>query len=86
MLYHKDLFVGMATYFVSNSFYLKPNNISIVVAEFILSLPNNIKLLPVNLTLICAILGILLYHVNKEFIITDPIYNSLIDKDNKLSL
>jgi NADH-ubiquinone oxidoreductase chain 5 len=81
-----DLFVGMATDFFGNSIYLHPNYISIVEAEF--SLPHLIKLLPAILSLIGAIIGILLYHINKEFIIsiTDPIYNTSIYKDDRVSL
>jgi NADH:ubiquinone oxidoreductase subunit 5 (subunit L)/multisubunit Na+/H+ antiporter MnhA subunit len=81
-----DLFVGMATDFFGNSVYLHPNYISIVEAEF--SLPHFIKLLPVILSLIGAILGITLYHINKEFIIsiTDPIYSTSIYKEERISL
>jgi NADH-ubiquinone oxidoreductase chain 5 len=80
-----DLFVGMATDFFGNSIYLNPNNISIVEAEF--SLPTLIKLLPAIFSLIGAVLGIILYHVNKEFIIslTDPIYTSSNYKDERIS-
>ena len=81
-----DLFVGMATDFFGNSIYLHPNYISIVEAEF--SLPHLIKLLPVILSIIGAILGIILYHVNKEFLIslTDPIYTTSFYKEEGLSL
>jgi NADH:ubiquinone oxidoreductase subunit 5 (subunit L)/multisubunit Na+/H+ antiporter MnhA subunit len=81
-----DLFVGMATDFFGNSIYLHPNYISIVEAEF--SLPQFIKLLPVILSLIGAILGIILYHVNKEFLInlTDPIYTTSLFKNESISL
>jgi NADH-ubiquinone oxidoreductase chain 5 len=80
-----DLFVGMATDFFGNSIYLNPNTISIVEAEF--SLPTVIKLLPAIFSLIGGILGIILYHVNKEFIIslTDPVYTSSIYKKEKVS-
>jgi NADH:ubiquinone oxidoreductase subunit 5 (subunit L)/multisubunit Na+/H+ antiporter MnhA subunit len=81
-----DLFVGMATDFFGNSVYLHPNYISIVEAEF--SLPHFMKLLPAILSLTGAIIGIILYHINKEFIIsiTDPIYTTSIYKEEKLSL
>jgi NADH:ubiquinone oxidoreductase subunit 5 (subunit L)/multisubunit Na+/H+ antiporter MnhA subunit len=80
-----DLFVGMATDFFGNSIYFNPNYISIVEAEF--SLPHIIKLLPAILSLIGAILGIIIYHINKEFIIsmTDPIYTSSFYKDKIVS-
>lgn len=81
-----DLFVGMATDFFGNSIYQNPNYISIVEAEF--SLPHFIKLLPAILSFTGAILGIILYNFNKEFLIslTDPIYNSTLNKEEKRSL
>jgi NADH:ubiquinone oxidoreductase subunit 5 (subunit L)/multisubunit Na+/H+ antiporter MnhA subunit len=80
-----DLFVGMATDFFGNSIYLHPDSISIVEAEF--SLPTVIKLLPAIFSLIGAILGIILYHVNKEFILslTDPIFASSMYKEERIS-
>jgi len=79
-----DLFVGMATDFFGNSIYLHPNSISMVEAEFSLGIFS--KLLPAIFSLIGAILGIVLYHVNKEFIIsiTDPIYTSSNYKNERI--
>lgn len=55
-----DLFVGMASDFLSNSIFIRPNNITLVEAEF--SLDWYVKLLPLILTIIGAFLGIFLYH------------------------
>jgi NADH-ubiquinone oxidoreductase chain 5 len=67
-----DLFVGMGSDFLGNSIFIHPDHITLVEAEF--SLPTLIKLLPAILSLIGAVLGLLLYHVSPEFIIslTDP--------------
>lgn len=75
-----DLFVGMASDFFGNSIFLHPNSLTLVEAEF--SLPILIKLLPGILSLIGAVLGLIMYHVDKEFIIsiTDPVYISSIYK------
>ena len=62
-----DLFVGMASDFFSNAIFIKPNNISLIEAEF--SLPLIIKLLPALLSLVGASLAIFLYHYNPKFII-----------------
>ena len=62
-----DLFVGMASDFFGNAIFIKPNNISLIEAEF--SLPLIIKLLPALLSLVGASLAILLYHKNPTFII-----------------
>ncbi len=62
-----DLFVGMGTDFFGNAIFIKPNNISIVEAEF--SLPILIKLLPAILSFIGASLAIILYHYTPTFII-----------------
>jgi NADH-ubiquinone oxidoreductase chain 5 len=62
-----DLFVGMASDFLSNAIFIKPNNISLVEAEF--SLPLIIKLLPALLSLFGASLAIFLYHKSPTFII-----------------
>jgi NADH-ubiquinone oxidoreductase chain 5 len=62
-----DLFVGMASDFFSNAIFIKPNNISLVEAEF--SLPLIIKLLPALLSLFGASLAIFLYHKSPTFII-----------------
>ena len=73
-----DLYVGIASDFLGNSIYIKPDNITLVEAEF--SLPIIFKLLPAILTLFGATLGILVYHKtalsDPEFIIslTDPAY------------
>jgi NADH-ubiquinone oxidoreductase chain 5 len=68
-----DLFVGMASDFFSNALFIKPNNISLIEAEF--SLPLLIKLLPAFLSLFGASLAIFLYHKSPTFIIdlTDKI-------------
>ena len=63
-----DLFVGIGTDFFGNSLYIKPNNVSIIEAEF--SLPLLIKLLPALLSLFGATLALYLYHINPEFIIS----------------
>ena len=62
-----DLFVGMASDFFSNAMFIKPNNISLIEAEF--SLPLIIKLLPALLSLFGASLAIFLYHKSPTFII-----------------
>jgi NADH-ubiquinone oxidoreductase chain 5 len=62
-----DLFVGMASDFFSNSIFIRPNNISLIEAEF--SLPLIIKLLPAVLSLFGASLAIFLYHKSPTFII-----------------
>jgi NADH-ubiquinone oxidoreductase chain 5 len=62
-----DLFVGMASDFFGNAIFIKPNNISLIEAEF--SLPLIIKLLPALLSLVGASLAIFLYHYNPKFII-----------------
>ena len=62
-----DLFVGMASDFFSNALFIKPNNISLIEAEF--SLPLIIKLLPALLSLFGASLAIFLYHKSPTFII-----------------
>nr|YP_010462009.1 NADH dehydrogenase subunit 5 [Hericium erinaceus]UUF93963.1 NADH dehydrogenase subunit 5 [Hericium erinaceus] len=61
-----DLFVGMGTDFFGNAIFIKPNNISIIEAEF--SLPLLIKLLPALLSLAGASLAIYLYHFSPIFI------------------
>lgn len=62
-----DLFVGMASDFFSNALFIKPNNISLIEAEF--SLPLIIKLLPALLSLFGASLAMFLYHKGPIFII-----------------
>lgn len=62
-----DLFVGVASDFFSNALFIKPNNISLIEAEF--SLPLIIKLLPALLSLFGASLAIFLYHKSPIFII-----------------
>jgi len=62
-----DLFVGMASDFFSNALFIKPNNISLIEAEF--SLPLFIKLLPALLSLFGASLAMFLYHKSPTFII-----------------
>lgn len=62
-----DLFVGIGSDFFGNSIFIKPNNISIIEAEF--SLPIMIKLLPSMLSLLGAVSAVFLYHVYPEFII-----------------
>jgi NADH-ubiquinone oxidoreductase chain 5 len=71
-----DLLIGMASDFLGNSVYVKPDHITLIDAEF--SLPIILKLLPAILSVIGATLGILLYHKTPEFIIslTDPSLNS----------
>jgi NADH-ubiquinone oxidoreductase chain 5 len=71
-----DLFVGMASDFLSNSVYVKPDHITLIEAEF--SLPILIKLLPAILSLIGATLGLFVYHQTPDLIIslTDPSINA----------
>jgi NADH-ubiquinone oxidoreductase chain 5 len=57
----------MASDFFSNALFIKPNNISLIEAEF--SLPLIIKLLPALLSLFGASLAIFLYHKSPTFII-----------------
>lgn len=80
-----DLYVGIASDFLGNSVYIKPDNITLVEAEF--SLPIILKLLPAILSLIGATLGILVYHKTPEFIIslTDPSYSTQLKSDNPLA-
>ena len=62
-----DLFVGVGSDFFGNSLFIHPNNISLIDAEFSLSII--IKLLPAILSLIGASLALLFYHKNLEFVI-----------------
>jgi len=62
-----DLFVGMGSDFFGNSLFIKPNNISLIEAEF--SLPILIKLLPALLSLFGASFAIFLYHYSPLFVI-----------------
>nr|YP_009715279.1 NADH dehydrogenase subunit 5 [Russula subnigricans]QGK88085.1 NADH dehydrogenase subunit 5 [Russula subnigricans] len=62
-----DLFLGMGNDFFNNALFIKPNNISLIEAEF--SLPLIIKLLPALLSLFGASLAIFLYHKSPTFII-----------------
>jgi len=62
-----DLFVGVGNDFFGNSLFIHPKNISLIEAEF--SLPLIIKLLPAILSLFGAIVAILLYNFNFNFII-----------------
>ena len=62
-----DLFVGIGSDFFGNSIFIKPNNISLVEAEF--SLPLWIKNLPAILSLLGASLAIILYHKGPIFLI-----------------
>jgi len=63
-----DLFIGMASDFFNNAIFIKPNNISLIEAEF--SLPLIIKkLLPALLSLLGASLAIIFYHKSPSFII-----------------
>jgi NADH-ubiquinone oxidoreductase chain 5 len=77
-----DLYVGIASDFLGNSIYIKPDNITLVEAEF--SLPIILKLLPAILSLIGATLGILVYHKTPEFLIslTDPSYSTQLKTDS----
>jgi len=63
-----DLFVGVGTDFFGNSLFIHPNNISIIEAEFSLSL--GIKLLPAILSFIGAISAVLLYHYAPNFVVS----------------
>jgi len=67
-----DLFVGIGSDFLGNSIFIHPEHITLVEAEF--SLPGFIKLLPAILSLIGGVLGLVLYHISPEFIVslTDP--------------
>jgi len=56
----------MASDFLSNALFIKPNNISLIEAEF--SLPLIIKLLPALLSLLGASLAIFFYHKSPTFI------------------
>lgn len=69
-----DLFVGVGSDFFGNSLFIHPNNISIIEAEFSLSLI--IKLLPAILSLVGSVLALFLYHRHPEFI-NQLIENSL---------
>src|ERR1700727_2227131 len=60
-------FVGGGNDFFGNSLFIHPKNISLIEAEF--SLPLIIKLLPAILSLFGAIVAILLYNFNFNFII-----------------
>jgi NADH-ubiquinone oxidoreductase chain 5 len=57
----------MASDFFGNAIFIKPNNISLIEAEF--SLPLIIKLLPALLSFFGASLALFLYHKNPTFII-----------------
>lgn len=70
-----DLFVGMASDFLSNSIFIRPENITLVEAEF--SLASTIKLLPLALSIIGAFLGLFLYHKRgAREILVDPFLSS----------
>lgn len=62
-----DMFSGMASDFFGNSLFIKPNNISLIEAEF--SLPLIIKLLPAILSFFGSSLAFLLYHYSPTFVI-----------------
>lgn len=74
-----ELFVGVGTDFFGNSLYTHPNNISIIEAEFSLSLV--LKLLPAIFSLLGASLAIFLYHKTPDLILdigSDKSYLNLI--------
>lgn len=62
-----DMFIGMGSDFFGNSVFIKPNNISLIEAEFSLSLW--IKLLPSILSFLGAAFAVFLYHKSPEFVI-----------------
>lgn len=64
----KDLFVGMGSDFLSPSLFIHPSHISLVEAEFSISLFN--KLLPAILTIGGASAAIYMYHVVPQFTIS----------------
>jgi NADH-ubiquinone oxidoreductase chain 5 len=63
-----DLFVGVGSDFFANSIFIKPNNISMIEAEFSLNL--GIKLLPAILSLVGCLSAIFLYHFTPELLIS----------------
>lgn len=63
----RDLFVGIGSDFLSPSLFIHPMHISLVEAEFSISLFN--KLLPAILTLLGAFSAIYMYHIIPQFII-----------------
>jgi len=80
-----DLFVGIGSDFLGNSIFIHPDHITLVEAEF--SLPSLMKLLPAIFSLVGAILGLVLYHVSPEFIVslTDPNISTSAKKDSHIS-
>lgn len=63
-----DSFVGMGSDFFGNSMFIHPNNVALVEAEF--SLPLVIKQLPAIFSILGAVLAIILYNRNPEFVIS----------------
>lgn len=63
-----DSFVGMGSDFFGNSMFIHPNNVALVEAEF--SLPLVIKQLPAIFSILGAVLAVVLYNRNPEFVIS----------------
>jgi NADH-ubiquinone oxidoreductase chain 5 len=63
-----DMLVGVGSDFFANSIFIHPNNISLIEAEFSLSIL--IKQLPAILTLLGSSLAFYLYNYNPEFILS----------------
>jgi len=63
-----DMLVGVGSDFFANSIFIHPNNISLIEAEF--SLTILIKQLPAILTFVGSSLAFYLYNFNPEFIIS----------------
>lgn len=61
----KDMFVGLGSDFMANSIFIHPSYNIIIDSEF---LPSSIKLIPVVLSIISAILSLYLYHYFKNTI------------------
>ena len=59
-----DLFVGIGSDFFGNSLFINPNHISLVEAEFSMSI--GYKLLPSILSILGGILAIVLYHCGSQ--------------------
>lgn len=61
----KDLFIGLGTPYWNNAIFIKPENLTMIDAEFI---PISIKWLPVIVSLFGATISIVLFHFFKDFL------------------
>lgn len=62
-----DLYVGIASDFLSNSLFVYPSHISIIEAHY--SIPIVMKMLPIIVTIIASVFAIYLYHIVPNYLI-----------------